>query len=47
MEHPQTQQIMSNYLTLLSHIHTNGDVDALLELLGRQEQDDKRDEKGT
>ncbi len=40
MEHPQTQQLLMNHLTLLSHIHTNGDVEALIQLLAQGEQDD-------
>ncbi|GHP00134.1 hypothetical protein KSF_101810 [Reticulibacter mediterranei] len=39
VEHPQTQQIIMNYLTLLSHLHTNGDMDALLSLLVQEEQE--------
>lgn len=44
MEHPQTQQILVNYLGLLSDLHTNGDMDALLQLLAQQEQDSNVDE---
>src|SRR5262249_4143207 len=44
MEHPQTQQILMNHLTLLSHIHTDGDVEALLQLLAQGEQDDGMNE---
>lgn len=40
MEHPQAQQIMINYQTLLSHIHTGGDSEALPRLLTQEEQND-------
>jgi hypothetical protein len=36
IEHPQTQQIWMNHLTLLSRIHTNGDMEALLQLLAEE-----------
>jgi len=39
-EHPQTRQIKMNYLTILSHKYTNGDVNALLRLLTQKKQDD-------
>jgi len=44
MEHPQTQQILLNHLTLLAQVHTNGDLEALLQLLAQGEQDDHVDE---
>jgi tetratricopeptide (TPR) repeat protein/transcriptional regulator with XRE-family HTH domain len=44
-EYPQTQQIVRNYLKLLSDMHTNGDVDAVLQLLRQQKQDGTMDGK--
>jgi tetratricopeptide (TPR) repeat protein len=47
MEHPQTQQIVMNYLTLLSNLYTNGDMDALLQLLAQKEQEDNGGNEGS
>src|SRR5947199_10757795 len=45
--HPQTQQVMKNYSTLLAQNDTNGETDALLELLPNKEQDKDTDEEAT
>ncbi len=37
--HLMTQQILKNLLTLLSHLYTNGDMEALFQLLAQSEQD--------
>lgn len=42
-EHPQTQQ---DYFTLLSHLYTNGDLEALLQLLAQKEQGGNRESEG-
>ena len=38
-EHPQTQQFLKNNLLLLAEIHTGGDLEALLQLLYKNEVD--------
>ena len=43
-EHPQTQQIMSNYLILLSNLYTGGDLEALLQLLAQGKLNDDMNE---
>ncbi|GHO76378.1 tetratricopeptide repeat protein [Ktedonobacter sp. SOSP1-85] len=46
-EHPQTQQILMNHLALLSHLYTNGDLEALLQLFAQQEQGENRESEET
>lgn len=42
-EHPQTQQMRSNYFVLLSEIYTGGDLEALLQLLIQEDSDNDQD----
>ncbi len=44
VEHPQTRQVMENYISLLADLRTNGDVQALLHLLAQHEQDGPQEE---
>jgi hypothetical protein len=44
-EHPHTQQILQNYLTLLADLHTNGDIEALIHLLAQKQQNDSQEEE--
>ncbi|GHO65594.1 tetratricopeptide repeat protein [Ktedonobacter sp. SOSP1-52] len=46
-EHPQTQQMQKDYFTLLSHLYTNGDLEALLQLLVQKEQGENRESEET
>ncbi|GHO98794.1 hypothetical protein KSF_088420 [Reticulibacter mediterranei] len=44
-EHPQTQLLLKNSILLLADLHTNGDVEALLQLLAQHEQDNPQEDE--